>query len=67
MRTCQESIDEAKRRARETGVPHEVWRCNERFSVSDEGAGVPLDSLTSQNPGPVRPVAIYDPDGTEHG
>jgi hypothetical protein len=63
--TCETAIAEAKARAASTGHPQTVWRCNERFAVTAECTGFP-EAITMLNPGPVRPVATYDPDGTEN-
>jgi len=64
--TCEQAISEAKRRASDTGLAQTVWRCNERFGVSAETSGCPVHSMTINNPCPIRPVATYDSDGTEH-
>jgi len=58
----REAIRTAKTLAKTTDSPHTVWRCGDAYAVS---AGDDKPDLDAHD-GPVRPVAGYDPDGTEH-
>jgi len=59
--TCKQAIEAAKSKAKSTGWDYVVWRCGEEFDIEREDYGFPFDNPKL----PVRPVAIYRPDGTE--
>jgi hypothetical protein len=61
---CADAISRARRVAAEDNHPQTVWRFGPdpvSYAVLPEGTD-PLPLLE----GPIRPVAVYDPDGTEH-
>jgi hypothetical protein len=55
------AIKHAKSKAEATTLPQQVWRNGESFGVIAEGT-----QATPWTNGTLRPVATYDPDGTEH-
>jgi len=61
---CKDAISKAKRLAESANEPYTVWRCGDEFAVMLEdarrAAGFKRSTL------PIRPVATYDPDGSEH-
>lgn len=62
--TCQEAVDQAKGLAAFHDTPWVVWRVGDRFTACPE-ADNPL-RLLPKPADTLRPVAVYDPDGTEH-
>lgn len=62
---CREAIAEAKRLSKSENEPYTVWRCGDTFATLLENAGWPYSFRRMDRP--IRPVATYDPDGTEHG
>lgn len=61
---CGEACDDARGLAAYDGVPYVVWRCGDRFTAMREGSRVEKVWLDADQP--IRPVALYDPDGTEY-
>ncbi len=59
---CQEAIETARDRAKRDGFPYTVWRTGDLFGIAPEKSGQPFRGPQQ----PVRPVATYDPDGTEY-
>lgn len=59
---CEQAIAKARDLAAETDEPHVVWRYGDEFGVAADSQPQPFPCPTS----PVRPVAMYDPDGTEY-
>jgi hypothetical protein len=55
--TAAEAVDAAKQAAAREGERYTVWRSGDRFVAVAGHLDVP---------GAWRPVASYDPDGTEH-
>ena len=64
--THDKAIARAKRVAAKTGYPQTVWRYLDTFDVTPEGANPLKHPAFTDAKAPVRPVAVYDPDGTEH-
>lgn len=63
---CSDAIEHAKREATRLGSPMTVWRGGDKFVVSKENITYgEIKILFDGHQGPVRPVATYDPDGTE--
>lgn len=61
---CGEAIKDAKGLAAYDEVPYVVWRCGDRFTAMREGCRVEKVWLDADQP--IRPVAVFDPDGTEY-
>ncbi len=67
FRDCGEAIHQAKALAAQHNQPHTVWRAGDRFAAYPEGRNPHSDLCQNlASPITVRPVATYDPDGTEH-
>lgn len=61
---CGEAISDAKVAVAYDKVPYVVWRCGDRFTAMREGCRVEKVWLDADQP--IRPVAVFDPDGTEY-
>lgn len=59
-----EAIRDAKGLAEYDKVAYMVWRCGDRFTAMREGCRVEQVWLDADQP--IRPVALFDPDGTEY-
>ena len=66
---CGDAVEAAKALATYDNRPHEVWRIGDRFTHYPEGNAsqrqMMMNLATKEGLQP-RPVATYDPDGTEH-
>ena len=64
--SIQEAISSAKQSAQLTSKPYTVWRCGDDYVALPDVANPRHEDFDAAADGPIRPVASYDPDGTEH-